>query len=226
MATKRRSYLLIAPLVILSMLLPASTVSGRAGGPAVDSTGGAKNRIKVVLQADGAPLPGGTARLSIDATPLIDAPDLAIQWIVPAGVELQGEPVDSIGSVTAHQTEHGERTLKFPSAGTYKVIAVASYHPAKDITLAASGVLFFVIDPSGSRVSDKDPDAHSPMHSKMQALVTLSDAQPNHPNAPTDDPCFTVTGSISRIDKPPTSSGLGANVTIPVANALVDIREF
>jgi len=188
MAVIKRSYSIVSFLVILVLLIPTVSAQAQAGGPAVDLAGGAKNRINVVLQADGAPLPGGTTRLSIDATPLIDAPDLEIQWIVPAGVELQGPALDTPGVVAAHQSTHAERMIKFPTAGTYKIAVVAAYHPGKDITLAASGVLFFVISPNGSRVSDKDPDAVSPMHSKMQAEVTQTTARVGPPKRPNERP--------------------------------------
>jgi hypothetical protein len=42
-----------------------------------------------VLEADGAAA-GWNCYLKLTATPLVDAPDLQIEWIVPEGVELLG----------------------------------------------------------------------------------------------------------------------------------------
>ena len=76
--------LVIAALIIFTILVPASPVRAQ-GGPAEDITGGSEHGVELTLRADGAPLPGGSVRLSMVATPLLDAPNLEIRWIIPAG---------------------------------------------------------------------------------------------------------------------------------------------
>ena len=224
---KRSRYLRngVITLFILAQLIFASSVRAQSG-PGLDQSGGPRKRIQVVLQADNAPLPGGSAQLSLSATPLIDAPDLQVQWILPAGVQLQGASVDSFGPVSARQTVQSVRTLVFPAAGVYKIAVSAQFQLASQVAFGASGVLFFTIDPLGSRVSDLDPQAQRAARSGLPEQVTLGPLpQPMAPRAPNGDPCFNVTGHIDRIERPPTSSGYAANVTVPVAGALVEIRE-
>ena len=81
--------LAIAMMVIFTLFFPG--VSARAqNGPAEVYSGGLRERVELTLRADGAPLPGGTSQLSIDAIPLIDVPDLEIHWYIPEGVQLLG----------------------------------------------------------------------------------------------------------------------------------------
>lgn len=221
---KNTQMLILTWIVVLTMVIPTQPAAAQTS-PGVDRAGGAKNRIEVVLEASTAPAPGGVATLTLSATPLIAAPDLNIRWAVPAGVELLGRETESLGAVSANQTVQSQRQVRFPSSGIYKIAAEAAFSPGVDIRLGASGVLFFTVRAFTPQVSDRDPQAHSPMHSKMPAQMTLSDIQPNRPSTPTRDPCFTVMGSISRMDKPSTPTGFGPNVTIPLRNAVVEVRE-
>jgi len=219
-----KKFAVIALLAVMGFLLTFSSSRAKSGST-VDHAGGPRDRIKVVLIADGAPAPGGTATLTFEATPLIAAPDLKIQWVVPDGAILVGEAVESLGPVSSRQTVTSQRQIRFPTTGTYKIAAVALFQPASGMQLSASGVLFFEIAALGSRVSDMDPDAQSPMHSRMQAEVVTSPTLETGPAAVNDEPCFTVKGKIVRLDRPPTKSGYGPEINIPVRNAVVDIRE-
>ncbi len=222
---KVRKKIIAIALIAAIALLISSTSSQAKSRPAEDRAGGPQDRIEVVLKTDGAPAPGGTSTLTIEATPLIDAPNLQIQWVIPPGVTLTGSTVENLGAVSPRQTVTSQRQIQFPAQGTYKIAAVAVFQPAASFQFSAAGVLFFEIDAFGSAVGDMDPDAESPMHSIMQGTFTTS---PNLVAGPTEinsDPCFTINGSIIRTDRPPTQSGYGTDVTIPVHNALVDIRE-
>ena len=227
----KRSRVLWTSLVILLILaqLPFAGPARAQGGGAIDRTGGPRERINLVLQADSAPQPGGSAQLVLSATPLIDAPDLQVQWLLPAGVQLQGADRDSFGPVSANQTVQSVRTLVFPSSGIYKVVVLAQFQLGPGVTFGASGVLFFIIAPNGSVVTDKDPDARPPARSGLPEQVTLSPlplaASPNLPSSPNGDPCFTVSGHIDRLERPPTTSGYGTNVRVPLVGAAVEIRE-
>jgi len=225
MTIAKRIQLVLVLITLFLLLIPS--IRGNANeGPAIDHAGGYENLIEVVLRADGVPSPGGMATLSFEATPLIDAPDLEIHWVVAPGAVLLGSSTDTPGAVAAHQMVSSQRQIQFPTNGTYKVAVDASFSPAKGMNFGASGVLFFTIQGNGSRVSDKDPDARSPMHSIMPTQVTTSPNLSGPTPVPSNgDPCFIVQGNIRRIDRPPTPTGFGPDQIIAVHNALVEIRE-
>ncbi len=214
-------------LLVLFALLMIPGGGMAQSGPAEDHAGGARQRIEVVLTADGAPGPGGTAHLTFAATPLVTTPDLVVEWFIPQGVSLQGAATDTFGGQTAGQTTQTDRYLTFSGPGTYKIAVSATFHPFPSAAYSAAGVLFFVIDNNGGYVTDKDPDAHAPVKSGLPEEVTVTNA-----GAPTGtdevtggDPCFSVTGHIERTDRPVTSSGYSTGITVPVVNAPVEIRE-
>jgi hypothetical protein len=210
--------------VVLGMgSLPAP--SGAASGSTVDRAGGARSRIEIILEADQAPSPGGVATLSLQAKPLINAPDLQIKWTVPPEVELLGAEKESFGAAAAHQTVTSRREVRFPSEGIFKVAVWAGFSPADGVQLGAAGVLFFTIASHGSKVSDMDPQAKSPMGSLMPATVTVEPAQSLAPSTVDGDPCFAINGTVKRIDKEPTVNGYITKKDVPVRYALVEIRE-
>lgn len=220
------SNLLILLVLITLLLIPSG--SRAQTGPAEDRAGGARERLNIVLVADGAPLPGGTAHLSFSVTPLVNIPDLDIKWFLPQGVVMkQGSAVETLGSQTAGQAVQTDRYLTFSAPGTYKIAVSATFHPFPSASYSAAGVLFFVIDSTSSYVTDKDPDARPPVRSGLPEQVTVFPASAPSGTDETNggDPCFTVTGHIERTDRPVTSSGYGSNVTVPVVNAPVEIRE-
>ena len=173
--------------------------SGAVSGPAVDHAGGARNRIEIILEADQAPSPAGMATLSLEATPLIFAPDLQIEWSVPPGVELLGAEKESFGAVAAQQTVASQRQVRFPSEGVFKVAVWAGFSPAESVQLGASGVLFFTIAVHGSEVSDMDPQAKSPMGSLIPSSITVEPVQTLAPASIDGDPCFAVNGTVTRL---------------------------
>lgn len=191
-------HLAISTLVIFTLFFPG--VSARAqNGPAEGHSGGPRERVELTLRADGAPLPGGTSQLSIDAIPLIDVPDLEIHWYIPEGVQLLGNDADTFSGVTANQTVNSERTLSFPTAGTYKIIVSVSLHLSPDASYGTAGVLFFVIDSHGSYVTDKDPDAHRPVRTGLPVQVTsLVTPVDKTTLAPNEDPCFTISAHFDQ----------------------------
>ena len=129
--------LVISILIIFTLFIPANTVRAQSG-PEEDTAGGPRKGIEITLRADGAPLPGGKAQLSILATSLINAPDLEIQWVVPQGVQLLGTEVDTFSSISVGQTVRSDRSLSFPSAGTYKIAVSAHLHLAPNAHASAA----------------------------------------------------------------------------------------
>ncbi len=224
MIKAKKLYFIISALVIFAMFIPSGLAQAQ-GGPVEDNAGGARKRVEVTLQADGAPAPGGTAQVSFFATPLISTPELEIKWVIPQGVQLLGGEVETFSDITVNQTVSSERSLRFPAAGTYKIAVSARLHMAPEITFGTSGVLFFVIDPRGSRVSDMDPEVNKPERIQNIEHVTVSEAPAGiSPQAPTDG-CFTVYGHIDRLDRPQTSTGYGTDVRIDLEGIGVEIRE-
>ncbi|MCJ7662348.1 MAG: VWA domain-containing protein [Anaerolineales bacterium] len=224
MAKLSRIRRVVAFCLVFGLLITPSTGVAK-NGPAVDYAGGIENRIEVVLEADQAPSPGGTASLRISATPLIQAPDLQIQWIVPPEVELVGTDTEFFGSIAAHKMVSSQREIRFSSEGIFKVAVRASFQPANDVEFGASGVLFFTIKPGGSEVSDMDPQARSPMGSIMPTQVDIDTQQIMSPDSTSDDPCFAINGRLRRIDREPTTNGYSADTWVPVSHAVVDVRE-
>ncbi len=184
-----------------------------------------EDRLELTLRADGAPLPGGTAQLTIDATPLVNTPSLEIHWFIPQGVQLLGSAIDTFPNVAVNQPVHSERSLSFPTSGTYKIAVSVSLRLAPEEIYGASGVLFFIIDPHGSRVTDRDPDAGN-MKSNNFEQITVSPAPVTlTPQAPDDDPCFTIFAHFDRIERPATKGGYAADYRVPLAGYSVEFRE-
>ena len=197
---------------------------------AEDLAGGKKSRMEVALRADRAPALGDLATLTFGVAPLIDAPDLQIEWLLPAGAELVGGPaLQAYGAVGMGHPISSTRQIRFLAPGIYKVVVEAQIQFNPSVQFAATGVLFFTIKADGSStVSTKDPAAHNPNHSKMDtdfktgAALPRSKASPQKPNG---DPCFNVSGRITRTDRPITSAGRGAGVIVPLRFAKVEMRE-
>ncbi len=214
-------FILIIGILLSSLGTPAPAAAQAA--PVIVRGGGSEDGIEVTLQADGAPAPGGTTALTFTATPLADAPDLTVRWVIPEGAELLGEAIQNLGAIASGQTVTLRREVRFPSAGTYKVAVEAAYTWGTSARFAAAGVLFFTVAKGAPRISEKDPAARSPMRSIMPARVTTAPGT-SAPRA-TNDPCFDVVGRVTRIDKPVTTSGYAANVRVPVQDALIEVRE-
>lgn len=214
--------------VFLLLLLTWFTQSMAASETAVDVAGGADNRINVVLRADGPVTPGGTATMTLEATPLVDAPDLSVRWQTPPGATLIGAAEESFGAVSAGRTVTSQRQVRFDSDGVYKMVVSAGFNLFAEMRFGASGVLFFTVDPIAPRVSDKDPNAVSPMRSIIPAEVTSTAATATTPSmarSADGDPCFYVSGTVVRIDRPTLPTGYGPDVIVPVTNALVEVNE-
>ncbi|HYN87759.1 MAG TPA: hypothetical protein VER55_04480, partial [Ardenticatenaceae bacterium] len=215
---------IVLAMVVLVISLRAATPGSAQNGTVIDRAGGDDYGVQVVLTTDGAPLPGGMASLTFEATPLMDAPDLLVVWEVPAGVELVGPARESLGPVAAGRTVRSQRQARFLAPGTHKVAVGAAYQPNAAAQFAASGVLFFDVGPGGSRVSTRNPHARQPGDTVFLTDVTVSPLAAG-PHAPTGDPCFDVSGRIVRTDRMPRQTGLDPAADVPVQNVRVEIRE-
>ena len=138
-----------------------------------------------------------------------------------------GLEVDSYSSRAAiNQPVQSERTLRFPEEGTYKIAVSVRLLFGPDRSLGTSGVLFFVIDASGSRVTDMDPDAHRPERHDPSNQVTVTTTPSNSVTAPNEDPCFTIFVHAERIDRVSTPDGYSAPFIIPMAGMGIEISRI
>jgi len=217
--------LVISIIVLFALFFPVTLVSAQSG-PAEDHAGGLRDQVELTLHADGAPLPGGTAQLSLEAIPFINSPEMEIRWFIPSGVQLIGNEVDSFSNVLVNKAVSTARVLSFPTAGTYKIAVSVTLRFAPDASYGTSGVLFFVIDPSGSRVTDRDPEAHRPVRHSRPGEVTITTTPSTTASmSPDEDPCFTISAHFDRIERPVTKDGYGAEYRIPLAGIGVEFRE-
>ncbi|MFN2136811.1 MAG: hypothetical protein ACK2UK_12705 [Candidatus Promineifilaceae bacterium] len=207
MSRRSRSLVKAALCLMLLMLafLPLRSLVAQ-NGAVEDHAGGPQDLVQVVLHAGPAPAVGGTALLTLEATPFAAAPDFVLQWQVPEGVELLGAAEQHFGPVSAGEPVSSAREVRFVQEGLHKIAATAMLDYGPDAQFAASGVVFYTIQPGTSSVSDKDPTARSPMRSKMAAQITTS-APDMAPNAVNGDPCFTVAGTVTRWELTPQPGG-------------------
>ncbi|MEZ4863278.1 MAG: hypothetical protein R3C14_18320 [Caldilineaceae bacterium] len=212
-------------LILCGAMLPAAPLYAQSTG-IVDHAGGPRARIEVILQVDRAPAPGEVATLTVAATPLVNAPDLQVRWVLPDGGELLGGSTEQMmGPVAAGQRVQVSRQARFAAPGVYQVAAVVGYQPNAAMHLGAAGVLFFTVDGAGhSTASDQDPNAHSPMGETVPTTVETV-AQAAGVTQSNDDPCFTVSGTVRRIERTPNQTGYDADVLVPVKFARIEMRE-
>ena len=192
----------------------------------VDRAGGDDHQIEVTLSVDRAPGVGEVATLVMTATPALDAANLVVEWFVPEGAELLGGPaVEAVGAVSAAQSVSQSRQMRFPIAGVYKVMAQAKYSVGSALHFSALGVLFFSVNAEGaSTVSTIDPNARDFDRTiETEVLPGVTTAAMRAPNG---DPCFYISGRITRWDKPPTTMpGYAANVEVPLRHVSIVVRE-
>lgn len=222
MALKRRSLMILAVLVLF-LVIPVSHLRAQ-GGPIVDRSGGPRDMVEVALFAGAAPSPAGETTLTLEVKPYADAPDLLVKWQTPAGATLIGDAEEHLGAVRAGQTVTSTRRVRFDSQGVYKITGAAVLDYGPDLQFGAAGVVFYTIRPAFPAVSDKDPLARNPMGTKMPGVVSSGTGK-FVPNAATDDPCFTISGTITRTERSPRSAGYVDSTGVPVRRAYVEILE-
>jgi hypothetical protein len=97
---------------------------------------------------------------------------------------------------------------------------------APDASFGAAGVLFFVIKPGGSYVTDQDPDAERPVRNARPGEVTVSTTPASTSlRSPNDDPCFTIAVHVDRIERVVDHDGFGEEFRIPLAGIGMEFRE-
>jgi len=228
----RRVWLVLSLSLLVISALGASAV--QAQGPPeeavrtslVDQTGGPRDQLLLTLRSDAMARPGDTVTLTLSATPLLDAPVLEIHWALPEGVELvEGTSTDRVEAVPAHEIVTSTRTLRFRTSGIHRIAAEVAYQPDEGIQYARSAVLFFIVDEDAPHVSDLDPMAGTDLHAPVAVTNIARTPFAIAPQATDAPPCFTISGSLMRIDKPITAGGYGPDVMVPVRNFYLELRE-
>lgn len=194
-----------------------------------DFAGGRKNRMEVVLRADPS-VSGGPIQFTFGVAPLIDAPNLEVNWLMPTGATLSGGAAfEPFSAIALGHSISSTRQVTFSGPGTYKIVAEARMRVNSSAQFAATGVVFVTVHSDGSAaISTKDPAAHNPNHSKLQTDVKATGGLPRSPasiNKATNDPCFSISGHVTRLDRPITNAGRGAAVSIPLRFAHLELRE-
>ncbi len=192
--------------------------------------------LTLTLATDGPVAPSGAANLTLEVRLMTDAPDLRVQWLLPDGGELLGGPAEeSSGPVVDGQVVRAQRQVRFNGEGVYRVMAMAAIAPSPSEQYAPLGVIFFDVRATGAQVSTKDITAVDPRTVPMvpeveQLSATAAEVDPASPDAPAEpaepnDPCFSISGRVMRIERRPVAGGLAAAVMVPVANAVIAMRE-
>jgi hypothetical protein len=225
--------LLSLSLWLLAALLPSQPLFAQQTAVS-DHARDKKQHMDVLLTATLGATGSNQVDLTLRATPLTDAPALQVRWLLPEGSQLVGGPTaEATGAVAANQVVQWTRQLHLPGPGLYKVMAAVGYSPGVDQHFGATGVLFITIAADSKlSASDKDPNAHSPMHTIMPMTVNRAvDAAQTH-NA-NGDPCFFVSGRVMRTEMAPTQNGSANNplplyaaaTQVPVRYAHIEMRE-
>lgn len=185
-------------------------------------------RIEVTLS--GVVSGASEVTLTAVATPGIPVPMLQLKWgLLDGGELLDGATESSWDLPPEDQPVSQVRRVRLPGPGVYRAGVSAILPVSESYRFAASDLLFLIVDEGGGvTISEKDPNAVSPMGSIMieTPLVSASQEQvPAEITSPNGDPCFTVRGVFNRIERAPTSTGYAADTPVPVRQALVEMRE-
>lgn len=185
--------------------------------------------VEVSLRTDHAPAPGETITLDVIVTSHEAAPLLTVNWLVENGAELLGgSSTVVLPNVPSHQAAPMSRQVRFPSAGIYKVTVGAQITPANGIGYGAADVLFFIINADGSSTMTRvDPLAKSPMGSTMATTMRQLAPTARIAQSTSDDPCYTIAGQITRMERTTISNGAGyVTSTVPVRFAHIELMEL
>ncbi|MBX2997772.1 MAG: hypothetical protein KF893_04620 [Caldilineaceae bacterium] len=186
--------------------------------------------VVVTLTYDRAPRPGEIVTINATVESLVAAPELTVVWTLPAGAELiGGGTVDRFTDVAAKQMLLSVRQVRFPSEGLHALEVTAVAHPAAEFQLIGARTLYFTVKAEGGAVSQRDPNLVNPKGSQMPTIEVESVEATNR--AANADPCFTISGKVTRLERVPALIGdppmwgLQDAGQVPVRFARIEIRE-
>ena len=194
-----------------------------------------KTGVRIELQADAAPYPGGEAVLRARITPLHDAGQLYAIWLLPDGGQAL-EPLEiDLGPAAAGQPVELRQTVRFPAAGVYPVLLEARYADGPAVTYSDAAALYFSVERFWPRLSAANPLPPESTGAQTETTVSLAPLPAGAPASPDSDPCFVVQGTVRRLDGPigyaldtygNKIAQIGPLAYVPVRYALVEIREW
>lgn len=224
--------LLICSLLLFLLLLTPSPAHAHGVMPSQDPSplvaNGSDKRglLNVTLRADRAVAPGETVTLLFEVTPTLAADALTIQWRLPDGGELVGNTETIIPHHPAKEAITLQRQVRFGAAGIYQVSAVAGYAVGEPLQVSAAGVLVFTVQPGDAAVVTRhDPRIDITKQRIIPTTVTVEDSV--RAADANGDPCFTINGTVTRLERTPTP-GMTPPYTdrrVAVRNVPVDMME-
>ncbi len=182
--------------------------------------------LALTLRADRAIAPGEVVTLVVETTPTVDAERLTIQWLLPDGGELVGSAATVLPRIVAKERTLLQRQVRFPTAGIYQVSVVASYAVGEPLQVSAAGVLVFTVQPDGAAaVSHHDPRIDITQQRRIPTTVTVEESV--RTADANGDPCFTINGTVTRLERTPLPTGMPPYMDsrVPVRNVPVDMME-
>ena len=213
-------------MVALQPVVGAIPVFAQGSSHAVAVANNTRKRMSLLLVGDTVGV--NTVQLQLSATPLMDAPALQVTWDV-ANAQMVGAPLtESLPAAAANSTSLQTRSVVFPGQGIYPLLVSVTYQPEAGRQYGASTMLFALVDAQGSvTLTARDPNVRHPSESPLVAEVTQVSSQATvaGADATNDDPCFNVSGRVTRDERTNTRTGRAAAVSVPVRNAYIEMRE-
>jgi hypothetical protein len=224
---------IFASLILLALLLliprPASAhgvTPPQDPSPLVVHGNDKRGLLTLTLRADRAVAPGETVTLVLETTPTLDAAPLTVQWLLPDGGELLGGSAVVTLPATAKQSIALQQQIRFPTAGIYQVSVAVGYSANESVQVSAAGVLVFTVQPGGAAaVTRHDPRIDITKQRLIPTTVTVEEGV--RASDANGDPCFTINGTVTRLERTPTP-GINPPYTdrrVAVRNVPVDMME-
>lgn len=185
--------------------------------------------VEIAVSTNRAPGPGEIADLQVTVIAHTATPTMTVQWSLENGGELLGGPTSvTFTTVATHQPVQMSRQVRFAKAGVYRVTVVAGIQPVAAVGYGVADVLFFLVKADGSSsVTRIDPAAQSPMGATVATTMRQIESPARMTQATGDDPCYTISGTITRMERTAISGGSGyITSTVPVRFAHIELMEL
>jgi hypothetical protein len=209
-------------IICLAVVLALALALG-ATRPALAHDDGS-SKIDVTLE--GASAGPNAASFTATVDPLISGSRLQLQWNLPPGVELVGGPPQSEwANPVAGTPAREDRTVRAAGPGVYRISIGGGLEAADGVRYVQGAALYLSVGPDGAvTLSRSDPNRVELDGSIMPATVeqAISAAATRSPDG---DPCFNVTGIVTREEHTPDRNGYRPMVRVPVRAARIEMRE-
>jgi hypothetical protein len=82
--------------------------------------------VEVRLSFQGTPSPGASLDVTMRVRPLIDAPLVTMKWVLPEGVESDGQPSPWTASMRSGEFQEFHAAIRLPDAKRYVIEGIAT----------------------------------------------------------------------------------------------------